>query len=299
VMDLDSISDVPVVVPQFATGGGWSTDIILLNPTDNVLTGTLRFFSAGGQAENTNLDGIDSSTTTYSIPARSAHRMVATGSNSTSTGSFIATPDDQQAAPAVATIYTYIQDGITVSATGSIAGPTSTSLDIYTQIDGAFGMADSIQTGFAIANPSAKADSVDYELTGLDGSPTGIHGTLNIPPNGQQLSFVGSLSTGTALPLSFKGILHLSSPAPIAALAIRGRYNERGEFLLSTTPPADTTNNGDKTSFIPHIVDGAGYSTEIVIYDLDGSPLTGNIYFFDQSGQAVDPATMESLRLIR
>jgi hypothetical protein len=104
------------------------------------------------------------------------------------------------------------------------------------------------------------------------------------------VSFIRELPGASALQLPFKGVLRLTSVTPIAALAIRGRYNERGDFLVSTTPPADPALNlGDET-FIPQIVDGAGYSTDIVIYDLlGGSPLSGNIYFFDQSGQPIDP----------
>jgi hypothetical protein len=71
-------------------------------------------------------------------------------------------------------------------------------------------------------------------------------------------------------------------------LAIRGRYNERGEFLLSTTPPADPDQNTGQEVFIPHVVDGDGNTTQIVIYDLErNGPLSGSIYFFDQAGQPI------------
>jgi hypothetical protein len=93
------------------------------------------------------------------------------------------------------------------------------------------------------------------------------------------------------LAIPFQGILRLSAATPIAALAIRGRYNERGEFLLSTTPPSDPSLNTGGEVFIPQVVDGAGYTTQIVVYDLDKDGATsGNIYFFDQSGQPITPA---------
>ena len=39
-----------------------------------------------------------------------------------------------------------------------------------------------------------------------------------------------------------------------------------------------------------HHPDGGGYATEIVIYDLlEQGPVSGNIYFFDQSRRPVDP----------
>jgi hypothetical protein len=50
----------------------------------------------------------------------------------------------------------------------------------------------------------------------------------------------------------------------------------------------DSTAITQSSAFIPQVVDGGGYSTEIVIYDVVGSPLSGNIYFFDQNGQPID-----------
>jgi hypothetical protein len=91
------------------------------------------------------------------------------------------------------------------------------------------------------------------------------------------------------LPSRFQGTLRLSSSVPVAVLAIRGRYNERGDFLLSATPAADAGADED-LAFIPQVVDGAGYTTEIVIYGgSEDEPVSGNIYFFDQSGRPTSP----------
>jgi hypothetical protein len=131
---------------------------------------------------------------------------------------------------------------------------------------------------------------VNFELVRMDGSSTSISGKLRIAANGQSVSFIRELPGAASLPTPFKGVLRLASSAPIGVMAIRGRYNERGEFLLSTTPPANLALSPGSEAFIPQIVDGGGYSTEIVIYDLQNNePVSGNIYFFDQSGQPVDP----------
>ena len=142
----------------------------------------------------------------------------------------------------------------------------------------------------AIANPADETLEIGYKLVGLDGSFSGIAGTFAIPPNGQKVAFIDELVGASELQPRFKGVLRLSSPTPIAALAIRGRDNERGEFLLSTTSPGDRTRESENKAFLPHVVDGGGYSTEIVIYGLaDGDSLSGSIYFFDQSGQPINP----------
>jgi hypothetical protein len=170
----------------------------------------------------------------------------------------------------------------------SEATALSTQFDIYSQAAGPLGSAGSIQTGVAIANPSNDPVDVGFHLSQLDGSPSGIEGTIHIPARGQSVSFLRELPGADALATPFRGLLQLSSPAPVAVLAIRGRYNERGEFLLSTTPPADVATLTGYETFIPQVVHGAGYRTEIVIYDLDhDSPLSGNLYFFDQGGKPI------------
>jgi hypothetical protein len=74
--------------------------------------------------------------------------------------------------------------------------------------------------------------------------------------------------------------LQLSSSTPIAALGVRGRYNERADFLLSTTPPADPSVIPSHEVFIPQVLYGGGYSTQIVIFEGPAEqPASGNICF--------------------
>src|SRR5262249_17119846 len=164
VIDLSSVSRDPVIVPQLAAGGGWKTDIILLNPTDEVVSGKVRLLSPSGQDETVMIDGMNVSSVAYTIPARSSRKLGATGGISTRTGSFGVTPDQNQFAPAVATVYTYAADGVTTSATGLVANPTAQEFDIYTEVEGATGTIGSVQTGVAIANPANEPVEVDYEL---------------------------------------------------------------------------------------------------------------------------------------
>ena len=37
----------PVAIPQFADGGGWTTSVLLVNPTDTPIAGSVEFFSSG------------------------------------------------------------------------------------------------------------------------------------------------------------------------------------------------------------------------------------------------------------
>ena len=290
VVEVDSVQKESVLVPQLAAGGGWMTDILLLNPTDGLITGAVEFISSSGQSETVVIDGVSRTSLSYAIPQRTSRRFRVTGGNSTTVGSFAVKPNPEQVAPAVATVYAYVSGGITISATGSEAIHSAREFSIYVEAAGALGTIGSIQTGIAIANPASEPVDVSFGIFRLDGSATGVSGTLSIPANGQRVSFVRELPGAADLAVPFRGLLRVFAESPVAALAIRGRYNERGDFLLSTTTPGDPNSSTGDQTFIPHIVDGAGYSTQIVIYDLGrDAPLTGNIYFFDQSGQPVNP----------
>jgi hypothetical protein len=297
VIDLETTSQDPVIVPQLAAGGGWTTDVILMNPTDGVLTGSVRFLSPAGESQEVTVDGTAVTAMTYSIAGKSSRRLPATGPSSTTTGSVFITPDSSQTAPFAAAIYAYKTAAVTVSTSGFIARPPAQDLDIYSQLEGEPGQIGSVQTGVSIVNPTNAATEVNYELVQLDGSSSGVSGKLTLPPNGQRLTFVHELPGAASLNRPFRGVLRLFSSAPISALAIHGRYNERGEFLLSTTPPTDPASSKESSKFIPHVVDGAGYSTEIVIYDVAGNPISGSIYFFDQNGEPIDPDLLQAAGL--
>src|SRR5213075_3069605 len=152
-------------------------------------TGRVQFFSPGGENQAVALDGTNLSATAYAIPPRGSQKLRAGGGNSTLVGSFVVTPDREQMAPSVATVYAYAAGGVTVSATGSAAIQTGQQFDVYTEVAGPLGAIGSIQTGVAIANPAREPVEVDFQLFRLDGSFSGIAGKLTIPPNGQKVSF--------------------------------------------------------------------------------------------------------------
>jgi hypothetical protein len=58
-----------VIIPQFAMGGGWATQIALVNPTSTVATGRVDIFDASGNPLAVKLNGSTQSTFTYSIAA--------------------------------------------------------------------------------------------------------------------------------------------------------------------------------------------------------------------------------------
>jgi hypothetical protein len=118
------------------------------------------------------------------------------------------------------------------------------------------------------------------QLTNLDGTATGLTTSITVPAGGQISKFINEFFP--QVPGNFQGVGRLTSATPIALAALRGRFNERGDFLITTTPPlndASTTTNVDLV--FPHIVAGMGYTTQIVAFGHGGS---ASLYLLGKDG---------------
>src|SRR5262249_20403533 len=59
-----------IVVPHFADGGGWVTQILLVNPTDTAMDGSIQFTNDLGSPTDVTIGSETKSSFTYSIPGR-------------------------------------------------------------------------------------------------------------------------------------------------------------------------------------------------------------------------------------
>jgi len=290
-----------LLFPHFADGSGWTTQVILVNPGDQVLTGSLQFVSQGNGATAgqpvivTSSDGTPASMFNYLIPAHSVYRLLTAGtSTELRSGSVRVTPTAGNGTPAGVSIFSFRNGNATVSEAGVPSVRLSTAFRLYAESAGDFahGQANSLQTGIALANSTANPATVDFELTKLDGSSLGLTGALAIPANGQNAFFLSQVPGLTSLPASFQGILRISSATPVSVVGLRGRYNERGDFLITTTPPVAEDDPAPTTELVfPHIVEGAGYTTQFILFSgRPGQAASGTLLFLNQSGQ---PMTLD------
>jgi hypothetical protein len=81
-----------------------------------------------------------------------------------------------------------------------------------------------------------------------------------------------------------------SSPAGLCVVGLRGRYNERGEFLITALPSVIEDVSLPRGELVlPQLVDGDGYSTQIVLFSVTADQTTaGVLSFFSQSGQPLN-----------
>jgi hypothetical protein len=93
-----------------------------------------------------------------------------------------------------------------------------------------------------------------------------------------------------SLPTPFEGVLRLSSSASISVVGLRGRYNERNDYLITTTPPVNEATPPSATRlFFPHIADSGGYTTQFILFSRQpGSPSSGTIQLLNQAGGALN-----------
>jgi glucose/arabinose dehydrogenase len=268
VLDLASLPSGATTLAHFADGGGWTTQVILVNPSGTVARGSVLFVGRSGQ----NL-----STTPYTVAPRSFARIASPGSASAvQTGSVrvvINAADDGSPGPPLQSfsVFSYRSNGVKVTETAVPALSAGTAFRMVVE------SSSEIQSGVAIANPSASPVEVRLEIRG-------VGHTLSLPANGQSSMFLNQLFGSASFS---QEVLRITSPSPITVTGLRGHTNERGEFLItSTSPVAETPLQDVSGPIFPHWAEGGGYSMQFILF---GRAAAGTMYFVDRTG---NPATL-------
>ena len=295
VAPLSSTASDTVYFPHFADGNGWATQVVLVNPTDRTITGTVRFLGPGSDtaaAAPTILtldDGRTGSDFAYSIPPRSAQRFTtANPPGGLAVGSVRATPDRGNTAPAGLVVFSFAPGEKTLSEAGVPALPKGSAFRVYVEAFGMPGQAGSIRSGLAISNTAVTSNTVTLEVTGLDGTLAAPPAMRSLPPSGQVARFIDEIFE--SLPENFAGVLRVTSTADVTIVGLRLRYNNRGELKMTTTSPSnemDPSTSQDR--FFAQLADSGGWSTQFILFS--GSPgqtAAGMIRFTGQDGQPLE-----------
>lgn len=288
-----SFSASPFIVAHFADGSGWKSQVILVNTTDVALTGTVQFFSDGtatvaGAPLTLTVNGQTGTVFSYLVRARSSAKLETAGFAAVpvQVGSVKITPATGSA-PSAFVAFSYSPSGVTVSQTTVQAQPEAIALRAYVETSSSAMQPGAIQSGFAIANSSATSATVNFELSSLNGTSLGLAASAAVPASGHVSMFLHELFPG--LPLPFRGILRMTASGPVSVVSLRTRYNERNDFLITTTPVSNEASPASTTELLfPHIVDGAGYNTQFILFSGSaGQSTTGTLRFFAQTGQSL------------
>jgi hypothetical protein len=284
-----------IVVGHFANGGGWTTEVILVNTSDAGISGTVQFLNEGtaavpGTPIVLNVNGQVASSFTYSIRPRSSAKLdtAAPAGATTQVGSIVVVPDAGSIAPATSAVFSFSKNGVTVTRAAIQTQLPGVAFRSYVEENSSGAVPGAVQSGIAISNNSAASATVNFELTALDGSNTGMTASVFVPASGHVSKFVHELFPGLSLP--FRGILRVSSASSIVMVALRLRYNERGDFTITTIPATNEASPSSTAELIfPQIADQGGYSTQFIFFSgVTGQRTTGMLRFFSQTGQPVN-----------
>jgi hypothetical protein len=299
-----------VVVPHFADGGGWSTQVLLINPTDTAMTGSVEFADQLGRAASVSIGDQTGSTFAYSVPKRASQKLQTTGAASaTISGSVRIVPADGGPVPKPLIMFSYKPATITVSEAG-VPVTAGTAFRMFVESSGTSGKSGGVRSAVAIANSSSMSTSVMFELTGLDGARIAAVSPVSIPlaAGRQTAKFLDEVFP--SLPNPFSGILRItSSTAELSAVGLRTRVNERNDFLITTTSPAvETTAARTDPLYFPQVASGGGYTTQFMLFSatpgrvargiLDLSRQDGSPFFLTLSTNSGAPPSIPFNELV-
>jgi hypothetical protein len=297
----DVFSSSTAVLGHFADGGGWRTQLILVNTSDVTISGTVQFIDEGtattaGAPVRLNVNGLVAASFPYSIRQRTSVRLDTQGAITAATqvGSVRITPDGGSIGPSASTVFSFSENGVTLSRASVQGQAAAFTFRTYVEINSAAAIPGAIQSAIAIANNSSTSATVNFELTGLDGFNTQVTASLVVPASGHASKFLReifpTLSLPTSLSLPFRGILRASSSNLIVMVSLRVRYNERGDLLVTTIPATNEAAPSTTADlFFPQIVDRGGYSTQFILFSgVAGQRTTGALAFFGQNGQPLN-----------
>jgi len=252
----------PVVFPHIAIGGGYSTQIVLINPGADVLEGRVDLITSDGRPLQASL--------TYRLAPHGTYRAELGGAQELSVGYATLTPSAGRA-PAGTAIFQYKSNGAFVTEAGVAAIPATTAARLYVDYLGT-------QTGFAVAN--AGGVTADLTITLMDRYGLTENVAQRTLPPGTHLSLLAHELFSSVSP-GYSGLLEIRSSAPVVPIAIKvTTVNTRDNLVLTTLPVADLTRISSAPLVFPQIAFGLGFSTRLILLNADpATPANGRIAF--------------------
>ena len=303
IYDPYAVIDRSITIPVIADSLGWNTQIVLVNQTEDTLTGEVRFFGPGNTAEVGPMDIttgdvinglVTQSVYPYEIPPRTVRRIITASAGETLVSGFATVvPALGTNTPASYAIVSLTEgDATTVQTTVESQEPQS-SLRLYAETAGNFAEFEalSIRTAIALTNPTGSPAKVRLELTNLEGAPSGISAEVTIPAGTQLARFLDEIPGLANIPNPFSGVMRVTvlEGQGVTAVGMRTRAKEFGGFLATTTSPIPDNPGAGSTVIFPHIAEGGGYTTEFILLSAPGGQASsGVLHFVSSEGQPLN-----------
>lgn len=257
-----------VVLSQIAVGGGYTTEISLLNSdlvANAAATGRLFFFMPDGSPWVVQTQELGTgSTFDLTINSRGSRRITVVSSGGVAVGSARFVPLNSIAVGGVAT-YTF--GGTAVGVIPSV----STNL-VYIPLVVRPGFVN----GVAVTNTSLTTNFLQFDLLGPNGQlvpgsriPLGVNGQVARLVN-QELGFPGAIAPGSTLRVT-------STSGNFGALALT--FGDG--YISSGTVHSEL----ESPMYLPQVALGGGYQMQIAVFNPFPFAIGGTLRFRDNSGQ--------------
>jgi sugar lactone lactonase YvrE len=275
VLDLNAAAGTQAVVfPHIAVGGGFTTQILLMNGTSQPMLGRIDFVASDGKPLSVVSGTNVIVSLQYAIPAQGTYRTELDGVGGVSDGYALVTPASGSSAPAGTIVFRLKSGGNLVTEAGVAASLPTTAARIFVDYIGT-------KTGIAMANPADTPANVTLTLLdrfGFAQTPS-IHQVL--PPRSHIARFVDEIfSIGEG----YTGLLEIQSDSPISSVALKLTINHRSDLVLTTLPVADLTRPaGNGLLVFPHIVIGGGFSTRLILINTSTTAVSAGLMTFYKS----------------
>ena len=267
------IPEHPVtVLPNVTVGGGYRTDVILLNPHEESVQGEVSLRDETGQ---------EIERERYLLEPRSSFVWRPSGDGLIVRTRYVVVYPHSSSAPSVASLVSRWEEGLI---TMGAVEPVSSILRARVPVDT---MPDLIRHGrrtqfhLVIANASDHGASVRLILRDLDGNE--IDRVERLILAGAQNDFtLGDLFDR----VQFAGSLSLGSDVPVAVTARQLTTNLRGDEILIEIPVL-TDSTEEVTRLFPYS-DGSGDSTQVVVLAGPMALVDSSVDFLGLDGRPLD-----------
>jgi len=242
--------------PSVVDGGGYNSELILVNAALTVSTGSIEF------SFDVSTDLGANRTFNFSIPAGEVWRIRTMGRSGTvSPGYASLITSDGSPMPAAMAIIRLTANGNLISETAVPAQSQITRSFMFGSFE-----PDS-RTGVAIVNPLSHDAQVTLTPFDKNGENLAPAGSVALNAHAHTSAFLDELIAG--LPYGFEGSVLLEADSPVYAISMRGTTNSRGRFLMSTLPMVDSNQIPSGPNYFPHVISGGLYKTEFLIMNTE------------------------------
>jgi DNA-binding beta-propeller fold protein YncE len=260
-------------IPRVQLGGGYQSEILLMNPGEEVLTGQIIVHGS----KNGDLSD------TYRIAPGRIYRWDSGIQSGLARTGYVTIHSDGNTVPSGGARISLYDDNTLVTRSFVPTGQVSRRLWVPVDNNPSTTRHGRINVNFNIVNNGAQAPagaSVRLNLFSPDGSF--VQRFEQIIPIGEQwnISLVELAKSDR-----FRGSIRIASDVPVSVSATRVTENINGDLVEMELPIVD---ENTATVGRPLLLDGEGLASEIILLNTDQSEVEGNIEFYSANGDSTE-----------